>query len=171
MGPRHRGGAGPDRRRRPQAEGDASAQAFAPDGDRLVVVGFESHGLELVTDDWRPVGAFSTLSQGYSHLLVEPRARMMFLASATDVAIWDLAELRRRAPRISLAGDGANDAIFLAQAADEPVLVVASQSEVAPVDLRESTWRASACRVADRKLTEAEWERLPPDRDDAPACG
>ena len=48
---------------------------------------------------------------------------------------------------------------------------MASQSEVALLDLRESTWRDVACGIADRRLTRDEWERLVPGRDYAPACG
>ena len=149
---------------------DASAMAFTPDGDRLVLVDFAGHGRVFEIDGWAQVGEFSTLTSGYAHLFIEPTGRLMFLASGTDVAVWDAAELRRLAARLSLSGDGSNDGIFLAEAADEPVLAVASQSEVALIDLRESTWREVACRIADRRLTHDEWERLVPGRDYAPAC-
>ncbi len=151
-------------------DADASAMTFTPDGDGLVLVDFAGHGRVFATDGWAQVGEFSTLTSGYAHLLIEPAGRLMFLASGTDVAVWDASELRRLSARLSLSGDGSNDGIFLAKAADEPVLAVASQSEVALIDLRESTWRAVACRIADRRLTRDEWERLVPGRAYAPAC-
>ena len=116
------------------------------------------------------MSSFSALSLGYAHLLVEPTGRLMFLGGANDVSVWDPTELRRLAARVSLPGDGTNDGIFLAEAADEPVLAVASQTEIALIDLRESTWRDTACRIADRRLTRDEWERLLPGREYAPAC-
>lgn len=149
----------------------ASALGYTTDGERLVVVDFEGHGRVYSTDDWEEVGRFSTLASGYAHVVEDAGARMMFLASAREVAVWDPTELRRLAPRLSVRGDGTNDGIFLALAADEPVLAVASQSEVALVDLREATWRDTACRIAHRRLTEDEWARLLPDRAYAPTCG
>jgi hypothetical protein len=70
-----------------------------------------------------------------------------------------------------MTGDDTNDAMFLARGPGEESVVMASQDELAVVDLRESTWRAAACRIADRRLTEDEWARLLPDREYAPACG
>ena len=70
-----------------------------------------------------------------------------------------------------MTGDDTNDAMFLARAPGENSVVMATQDELAVVDLRESTWQAAACRIADRRLTEDEWARLLPDREYAPACG
>ncbi len=151
--------------------GDASTVTFTPDGSRLVVVDFAGHGTVFGTDDWTPEGRFSTLTAGYAHLLVEPTGRLMFLANANDVSVWDPSALRRLVARVSLPGDGTNDGIFLAAPADEPVMAVASQGEITLTDLRESIWRDTACRLADRQLTRDEWERLLPGREYEPACG
>jgi WD40 repeat protein len=150
---------------------DASAVTFSPDGTRLLLVDFAGHGTVFSTRDWRPIDMFSTLDAGYSHILVEPAGRLMFLASGNGVDIWDPAELRRLTPPLSLAGDGTNDAIFLAGSPREPLLAMANQSELVLLDLRESTWRDSACRIADRQLTRDEWDRLLPGRQYQPACG
>ncbi|HYN28371.1 MAG TPA: hypothetical protein VES95_00665 [Dermatophilaceae bacterium] len=151
-------------------DGDASTLTFTPDGGRLVIVDFTGRGTVFRTSDWRRSGLFSALSQGYAHLLVEPAGDLMFLASGPEVSVWDPTELRRLATRVSLPGDGTNDGIFIAQAGNEPVLAVASQTELATLDLRESTWRETACRIADRQLTREEWGRLLPGRAYAPAC-
>ena len=96
---------------------------------------------------------------------------MLFVANGNDVTVWDATELRRLQARLSLSGDGTNDAIFLAGARGEPTVAMASQSELVLLDLRESTWRDSACRIADRQLTHDEWDRLLPGREYQPACG
>jgi len=72
---------------------------------------------------------------------------------------------------VDFAGHGKVFATGGDEAADEPVLAVASQPEVALLDLRESTWRDVACDIADSRLTRDEWERLVPGRGYAPACG
>jgi hypothetical protein len=53
---------------------------------------------------------------------------------------------------------------------DASVMAVASQPEVGLVALREATWRDTACRIANRQLTEDKWARLLPDRPYAPSC-
>jgi DNA-binding SARP family transcriptional activator/WD40 repeat protein len=152
-------------------DGGAAALAFTPDGARLVVIGFEGQGRVFSTDTWEQEDAFDSLATGYAHVLPEPTGRLTFVASSRDVAVWDAAAMRRLAPRLSVRGDDTNDALFLAQASDEPVMVVASQTEVALVDLRESVWREAACRIAARQLTEAEWNRLLSDMEYTPSCG
>jgi len=152
-------------------EGGASALAFSPGGEQLIVLDFVGHGRVFSTDTWEEQERFDSLASGYAHLLVEPSGRLAFIASAEDVAVWDAAALSRLAPRLSVRGDGTNDAVFLAQAPDEAVMVLASQSEVALVDLRESAWREAACRLAARQLTVQEWNRLLPGREPEPACG
>ena len=157
-------------REAPLAAKSASALAFLPDGSRLVVVEFEGTARVFRTDTWARTGSFDTLAVGYAHVLGEPSGRLMLVAGSERVAVWDAVDLRRVAASVSLLGDNSNDALFLSLAPDEPVLAVASQHEVAVVDLRESTWRAAACRIADRALTRDEWNRMLPDREYAPAC-
>ena len=94
----------------------------------------------------------------------------MFVASPKAVSVWDGQDFRRLVTRMSMLGDDTNDALFLATAPGEESLLMASQTELALVDLREETWRDTACRIADRRLTEDEWQRLLPDREYSPAC-
>lgn len=152
-------------------DADASTATFTPDGTRMLLVDFGGHGTVFSTKNWLPLDTFSTLAAGQSHILVEPAGRLMFLASGNDVAVWDPTELRRLTPPLSLSGDGTNDAIFLAGSPGERLLAMANQSELMLLDLRESTWRESACSIANRQLTREEWDRLLPGRGYQPACG
>jgi DNA-binding SARP family transcriptional activator/WD40 repeat protein len=150
--------------------GPASAASFSADGRKLVVTGFDGDTRVFSTTNWSQDLTFNSYFAGYTHLLPEPAGRLLFVASPKSVSVWDARSFRRLATQLSMSGDDSNDAMFLASAPAEQALVLASQSEVTLIDLRETSWRDTACQIADRQLTKDEWARLLPDQDYHPAC-
>jgi WD40 repeat protein/DNA-binding SARP family transcriptional activator len=148
-----------------------SAIAFSPDGSTVIVVDFAGTASVLSTHDWRVRERFPIEVEGaYVHLAFSADGRFLFISGALTTAIWDGHQHRLLVPSFSLGGEGTNDAIFLAAPVDRDELILATQTTLTRIDLRQHEWERAACEVAGRHLTKDEWSRFLPDQPYAPAC-
>ena len=143
--------------------------AFSPDGATAVTVDFAGTVSLVNTNHWTVRHRIPTTAD-YTHVAFSADGRFLFLANASTTAIWDARQYRLLVPSFSLPGDNTNDAIFLAVPKDRNELILASQSKLTRLDLRQPVWEQAACDVAGRRLTKDEWERFLPGRPYAPAC-
>jgi DNA-binding SARP family transcriptional activator/WD40 repeat protein/energy-coupling factor transporter ATP-binding protein EcfA2 len=143
--------------------------AFRPDADELVLVGFEGTATAVSTSDWSVRRSWPTLA-AYTSTAFTPDGTLMLLATPQVLSVWDAADARLLAPQVSVRGDDSNDALMLAVVPSQNRLVVASQSELATIDLDQRRWEQSACDIAGRSLTREEWDRLLPGLPFDPAC-
>jgi len=144
--------------------------AFSPDGRTAVAVDFDGTASVVDTTDWTVRDRFPSGATQTTHVAFSQDGRFLFVSSGSTTAVWDAHKYRLLVPSFSLPGDGTDDAIFLAVPKDRNELVVASQTALTRIDLRQPVWEQAVCRIAGRRLTKDEWARYLPDRSYAPAC-
>jgi len=147
----------------------AMGATFSRDSTRLHLSADNGDVSDYDTTSWTHRGTFSSPG-GYADLEYSQDGRLLFVSSTDSVTVLDGVTHRLLADSVSLRGDGSNDALFLAAPEDRPVLYVASQTQVARVDLSPRDWLDGACRLAGRALSRDEWQRYLPDQAYQPAC-
>jgi WD40 repeat protein len=148
-----------------------SSLAFAPGGEHLVVADYEGHVSFHRTSAWDDVSeADSGIDPGeHTDMLLTGDGRYLLLADQA-LEVWEADRRRRIVSGMGLVGDGTNDALFLGTPSEGEVLYVASQTQLARIDMDPESWARTACRLAGRPLTTAEWQRFLPGLPYDPVC-
>lgn len=140
----------------------------SPDGTRLFVDALDAGTglLDLRTMTWisRPTPTQARMV-GYQGTWTADGALFASIGDEGQLSYWDG---RTGALRASMPMDANGAPAF---SADGTQLLVADQNgSIQTWDLDPSTWRATACRLAGRELTEQEWQTYLPDRPYTNTC-
>ena len=133
--------------------------AFSRDGKLLALrAGAQTIALWDVAHRWQLGGPFSGHSGTFTALAFSPDAKMLATGSTDGtVALWDVATRQPLGRPLDLMGD---DISSLSFRPDGRALATLSENRLVIWDMDEASWRATACRMANRNLTHEEWSRF-----------
>lgn len=154
-----------------EVPGFVGALAFSPDGAQLVAGDADGRVLLIDPTDLSVSGEPAIMHDGLVTSVAYSNDGSEFTSDSTDgvVLMWEAATGRPIGP--VQPGPPDRQARSTWSADGHTLLVMYGTGAVYAFETRPTAWLDYACRTAARRLTEAEWERLLPDRPYSPACG
>ena len=146
---------------------DAFGAGWSPDGERILLTTVEGAVglLDARTREWISPPSAAQPFAGYSVVFSRDGSQVATFASGR-VGRWD----GRTGAFLGAVGVGDEGSVAFTE--DGRSLRVADSSgRVRTWDLDPAAWRAAACRMAGRPLTEQEWRSHMPTRPFQPVCG
>jgi WD40 repeat protein len=149
-----------------------SSIAFTPSGDRLTVALQDGTVRSWNPDTQQPAGSPLKLLSGATSIAYSGDGRNLAVvlgtASGSTVQLWSVERGEPVLPDLS-APTGQMYKVMVAPDASRLVWVSEGYGPIV-WDARLDSWLARACRIANRDLTEAEWNRFLPGEPYAPVC-
>ncbi|HYI11646.1 MAG TPA: TIR domain-containing protein [Thermoanaerobaculia bacterium] len=151
---------------------EISSIAFTPDGDRLTVALQDGTVRSWNPDTQQPAGSPLKLPSAATSIAYTGDGRHLAVvfgtASGSTVQLWSVERRERVLPDLS-APAGQTYQVMVASDASRLVWVSEGHGPIV-WDARLDSWLARACRIANRDLTEAEWNRFLPSERYARVC-
>jgi WD40 repeat protein len=156
------------RRRLVADRSDASAVAFSPDGRTLATGGQEG---KVVLWDMRTGSQLGAPLVGHASGVAgsafSPDGRLLATVDG-EAMLWDVGSHKQIGTTLPIRSEGPHAVAFLPGGSQ--LAVVSPNGSVLVWDVNPSSWRARACAVAGRTLTQAEWDEFLPGRAYQPGC-
>jgi WD40 repeat protein len=144
-----------------------SSGAFTPDSGRLLVRDNDGVVRVLVPRTGQVESTYATHRSSYSALGFTADGSMLVYASDTTL---DVVDATTKAPILLAVPNPVTNGDAAVAVTSDGYVFLTSDRGVLRLDVDPGRWKAKACAIADRPLTQEEWARYLPGRPYTPAC-
>jgi DNA-binding SARP family transcriptional activator/WD40 repeat protein len=146
-----------------------SSISFSPDSRRLLATTADYlREWDAATGELQSRGFVPGLREA-TRMAYSDDGRWLVISHPRSLTVLDARTLRVVLPTLTLPTEAPTDA-FAVAAGEGHRMIIGTRSVLASIDMDPERWKAAACRVAGRTLTDDEWGRFLPDLPFAPAC-